>query len=227
MARQTAAHPSQEFPTSALLQLRTWRIGFLLAVTRIRAGPAAAGDETGTVFGSRKDLSHGDEAVKGRRAVPRRRSLVGQGALPDQMRAGTAETGHRTGGDSRRTGQSAGPGHTLDLHKVAASIGGNQFQDLSGDLPDMNEWRRAQEATEEVQPTRHRLRQKRAPPGEPELGDEWDQHMQDVEEASSSSRVQRPRLEASFTEPVERGECWWQSIPDKAWPGKESSYLLG
>ena len=108
--------------------------------------------------------------------------------------------------------------------KVAASIGGNQFQDLSGDLPDMNEWRRAQEATEEVQPTRHRLRQKRAPPGEPELGDEWDQHMQDVEEASSSSRVQRPRLEASFTEPAERGECWWQSIPDKAWPGKESSY---
>ena len=107
--------------------------------------------------------------------------------------------------------------------KVAASIGGNQFQDLSGDLPDLSEWRRAQ-ATEEVQPTRHRLRQKRAPPGEPELEDEWDQHMQDVEEASSSSRVQRPRLEASFTEPVERGERWWQTIPDKAWPDKESSY---
>ncbi|CAE7632776.1 RE1 [Symbiodinium sp. CCMP2592] len=146
----------------------------------------------------------------------RGRSLIK--CAPEQLRRAT-EREELLEGLASQQGQAT----PWTFTRVASSIGGNQFQDLSGDVPDTTEWRRAQDVTEEVPPTRYRQRLKRAPPAEPEMDEEWDHHMQGVE-AASSSRVQRPRMEASFTEQVEPGECWWSTIPSAAWPKEESSF---
>ena len=47
------------------------------------------------------------------------------------------------------------------FHRVAEEIGGNRFEDISSDLPNIQEWNRAQQVEEEVQPTRFRARHKR------------------------------------------------------------------
>ena len=48
--------------------------------------------------------------------------------------------------------------------RVAEQIGGNQFEDVSGDSPRLEEWLRAQEPEEEQQPTRRRVLGKRPAP---------------------------------------------------------------
>ena len=45
--------------------------------------------------------------------------------------------------------------------RVAEQIGGNQFEDISDERPSSSEWSRAQDATEEDQPARFRIRTKR------------------------------------------------------------------
>ncbi|CAE7207379.1 RE1, partial [Symbiodinium sp. CCMP2456] len=125
--------------------------------------------------------------------------------------------------------QSSGPDWPTPwtFHQVADSIGGNQFKDISSDKPSVEEWNRAQDATEEVQPTRLRARQKRPPihrdaPGD-DVDDGGDQTMPPARSSGRGS-VQRPRLEASYTEPTERGECWWNTVPEQAWPERGSSF---
>ena len=59
--------------------------------------------------------------------------------------------------------------------KVATEIGGNQFQDVSGEAPDDEEWNRAQDPQQEPPPAvRHRICGKRAGPhdGGPDVEDE-------------------------------------------------------
>ena len=50
------------------------------------------------------------------------------------------------------------------FHQVADQLGGNSFEDLTGDLPDVVEWNRAQQPDQEIQPSRFRARHKRPPP---------------------------------------------------------------
>ena len=47
------------------------------------------------------------------------------------------------------------------FHTVSERIGGSQFEDESGEIPEISEWRRAQRPEEEIQPARYRVRQKR------------------------------------------------------------------
>ncbi|CAE6969386.1 RE2 [Symbiodinium sp. CCMP2592] len=106
------------------------------------------------------------------------------------------------------------------FHSVAASIGGNRFEDLTGDLPDLREWRRAQDTEEEVQPSRFRIRQKRPAEGLPtSQGEEDPELLPEQGEAPSSSR--RPRLQ----EPDgENQMAWWATISEDKWPQQRAGY---
>ena len=77
--------------------------------------------------------------------------------------------------------------------KLAEEIGGNQFQDITDEVPDDREWLRAQDREQEVVPVRFRFRGKRAAP-EPVADEELDQA--EGAEASSSSRPARTRSSA-------------------------------
>ena len=60
------------------------------------------------------------------------------------------------------------------FHAVAEQIGGNKFEDITSEQPDLDEWRRAQRPEEEIQPTRYRLRRKRPAP-EPVQENEYEE----------------------------------------------------
>ena len=48
-----------------------------------------------------------------------------------------------------------------NFHRTAQELGGNEYDDVSNEIPDEEEWLRAQDRQQEVQPT-HRFRGKRA-----------------------------------------------------------------
>ena len=115
--------------------------------------------------------------------------------------------------------------------QVASSIGGNQYEDISREVPDTTEWHRAQDATAEAQPSRFRVTRKRPPEAGPQhdgpppgaAGNE-DLEMAGEEDETVEPSPMRPRREtASTTQPLD-GECWWATIKDQKWPATEASY---
>ena len=114
------------------------------------------------------------------------------------------------------------------MNRVAEEIGGNRFEDISSDLPNIQEWNRAQQVEEEVQPTRFRARHKRPPgaleptaavPGDLDLPDyNWDLENESRERSRSRPPAGGPRSSQ------ESGVAWWSRIPDGAWPDQQASY---
>ena len=84
------------------------------------------------------------------------------------------------------------------FNSAAEQIGGNQFEDVSGQLPSASEWWRAQEP-----PVRVRLRGKRAAPtAPPEDSDE--ELIPDAGSEPASSSRRRPRTQqATFVDAVQ------------------------
>ncbi|CAE7681801.1 RE2 [Symbiodinium sp. CCMP2456] len=105
------------------------------------------------------------------------------------------------------------------FNSVAEQIGGNKFEDLTGDTPDLQEWQRAQDADEEVQPSRYRLRHKRPASGPPSGVREDDEELPEASEAASSP--QRPRLQGPSGE---NQAAWWNTIPEDHWPTQRAGY---
>ena len=68
------------------------------------------------------------------------------------------------------------------FHRVVEEIGGNRYEDASGEAPSAGEWHRAQHPDEEVTPPRFRLRGKRAGPEQVE-----DEDMEEPEAPTSSA----------------------------------------
>ena len=104
--------------------------------------------------------------------------------------------------------------------KVAEEIGGNQFEDLTQERPDPEEWERAQDPERENQPTRYRLTRKR--PGPPLMPESESIAIEEdgvVSTSSSSNRRPRPPENVSMT-----GEKWWQTVPESAWLAEASCY---
>ena len=101
--------------------------------------------------------------------------------------------------------------------RVADQIGGNQYQDFSNERPSEDEWWRSQDATEERQPSRHRIRGKRPAVIEPTM-DSDEELLPDDERTRSSGSRQRPRREH------ERGECWWAQVHEDVWQESEQAY---
>ena len=84
----------------------------------------------------------------------------------------------------------------LDLH--SRGKGGNQYEDLSQDVPPTDEWARAQDPTHEELPVRHRIRTNRA------TDDMEDEEAQLWATGSATT----PTGRAGVPEP-DAGECWW------------------
>ena len=72
--------------------------------------------------------------------------------------------------------------------RLTAEIGGNQFEDISTEIPPESEWRRAQDVTQEVPPSRTRLRGKRPVPLSAPTED---LDLEEVSEPSQPSRIRR------------------------------------
>ena len=122
------------------------------------------------------------------------------------------------------------------FHRVAEQIGGNQFEDLSQQRPSEEEWLRAQDPQEEVQPSRHephlpvqhRYRGKR-PVSRPAPSD--DEELIPAETSSSSRRrVERGaagRREGAYLDRLveeQKGERWTDHVNDTAWFHTEQSF---
>ncbi|CAE7790042.1 RE1, partial [Symbiodinium sp. CCMP2456] len=114
---------------------------------------------------------------------------------------------------------------------VATEIGGNKYEDLSQDLPPVEEWNRAQQLDSEAQPTRHRIRGKRhsAPPtaeGDMELDEEaaLDLEEPDAQLPQRERSRSRGRGRDSQGNHVDQPAAWWTGVPETKWPDQQSGY---
>ena len=110
--------------------------------------------------------------------------------------------------------------------KVAEEIGGNQYQDLTQDLPSVNEWQRAQDLEEEEPPRRIRVRGKRPGPGQapPSRDPEELPHDDSDEELIPAERPQvRARASSEPQESVQAGH-WCEDVADSQWEHEPSAY---
>ena len=103
--------------------------------------------------------------------------------------------------------------------RVASEIGGNQFQDFSHSVPSPQEWQRAQDPSEEEQPTRRRLRGKRPLPQE---GQELEVEEEDAPTPSVSSTRLRRAGEAGSGFQV--AQAWWSSVPENEWEESPTAF---
>ncbi|CAE7582483.1 RE1 [Symbiodinium sp. CCMP2592] len=112
---------------------------------------------------------------------------------------------------------------------VAQEIGGNRFEDISAQ-PDLEEWRRAQQPEEEVQPVRHRIRTKRGlhqrdPADDEEMEQQPPEEAQDQGPAlRERSRSRGPRGSQEASSVFEQPAAWWSDVPSMRWPTQEASY---
>ncbi|CAE7779652.1 RE1 [Symbiodinium sp. CCMP2456] len=111
--------------------------------------------------------------------------------------------------------------------KVAEEIGGNQYQDISGEKPEADEWHRAQDVEQEVPPRRVRLTRKRpGPAGDPDAME--DEAEADREPATSSRRVDRSQSGLLASERGSAGfpeaRRWWEEVSESAWVTQDLAY---
>ena len=110
------------------------------------------------------------------------------------------------------------------FHQVADQIGGNRFEDISAEQPDVSEWHRAQLPEEEVQPSRFRIRQKR--PAEQAIGPLEDEARQEASQPSDT-RGSRERSRSRGTNPPVPDQveaAWWSTVPEREWPAQQAGY---
>ena len=114
--------------------------------------------------------------------------------------------------------------------RVAEQIGGNQFEDVSGDSPRLEEWLRAQEPEEEQQPTRRRVLGKRpAPNPVPDHQESEEELIPDPGPTGNYGRSSASSRGARRSGPYglhvgEAKEQWWDKVPEDAWYCTEQAY---
>ena len=114
--------------------------------------------------------------------------------------------------------------------RLTRELGGNQYEDISGEVPDEAEWQRAQDVTQEVAPARYRMSRKRPPP---------DAELDGLEEADSrelyvqdSPYYMGPTVRSSVSASYrgtnqleeEQGHCWWAEIKEDHWHEAETAF---
>ena len=105
-----------------------------------------------------------------------------------------------------------GDGTPWTFNRLAEEIGGNRFEDITGERPTTPEWHRAQNPEEEAPPPRFRVRGKRAAPEEAE--DAVLEPDDEEAEASQPSRPSRPRLAGQGHTQEDAQAAWWSTIPE-------------
>ena len=110
--------------------------------------------------------------------------------------------------------------------RVASEIGGNQYEDISNEVPSDSEWRRAQDLMEEVPPVTSRVRGKRPatrPLPDMESEGEEDENMQDGEPSQPSQwrRRGQPRSDMNRSN---MATAWWSDVDPGTWEPEASAY---
>ena len=100
--------------------------------------------------------------------------------------------------------------------KLAEEIGGNQYEDATGDIPTDREWSRAQDPEEEEQPARFRITRKRAA--------EQPVHQIDELERTPSASSRGPRTTSMQNLAVEQPERWFDQVDEQAWTAQECGF---
>ena len=108
-------------------------------------------------------------------------------------------------------------GTPWSFQKVAEEIGGNRYEDISGEIPEAQEWTRAQDPEQEVPPQRFvpprtRVRGKRGSPEDAtDMQDESEEEMPSTATSSRGpkSRKGRPPIADGLT-----AEAWWEQVPE-------------
>ena len=102
--------------------------------------------------------------------------------------------------------------------RLASELGGSQYEDISMEVPEDQEWHRAQDADQEEAPPRFRLRTKRAAPAEV---------LEEVEDlhtgTSQASRETRRRTRQGPLVNEQAHSAWWHEVQPQAWP-KQGQY---
>ena len=102
--------------------------------------------------------------------------------------------------------------------RLASELGGSQYEDISMEVPEDQEWHRAQDADQEEVPPRFRLRTKRAAPAEV---------IEEVEDlhtgTSQASRETRRRTRQGPLVNEQAHSAWWHEVQPQAWP-KQAQY---
>ena len=105
--------------------------------------------------------------------------------------------------------------------KLTAEIGGNQYEDISDETPPEEEWNRAQDVTQELQPSRVRIRGKRQLVRTDTGGDTI---MDEPSEPSQPSRIRRT-FDHRGPRPWEAAAVHWSTVvQESAWATQEVGY---
>ena len=108
--------------------------------------------------------------------------------------------------------------------RVSQSIGGNQYEDVSAEVPSLEEWQRAQDIQQEA-PSRisRRISMKRPGPSSRTTDNQQDDEME-VDVSPEGSEPQRPRLSAAPTMGESASSHWTTQVEEHAFLAQESSY---
>ena len=114
------------------------------------------------------------------------------------------------------------------FNRVAEQIGGNQYEDVSADSPQLEEWLRAQRPEDEQQPVRRRMVTKRPPPAA--RNDDSDEELIPAGESEGAYRPQggtsrssrRARPYGSYLETKQ--ERWQDRVAAEAWFASDQAY---
>ncbi|CAE7525545.1 RE1 [Symbiodinium sp. CCMP2592] len=108
------------------------------------------------------------------------------------------------------------------FNRLADEVGGNQYQDISGEVPSAAEWARAQDVQQEAPPTRHRITTKR-PLADLNTGD---QEMPDELETGTSQPSVIRRLAPGEPHPglFSSAGHWRDDVRPSAWVAEHASF---
>ena len=106
--------------------------------------------------------------------------------------------------------------------RLAEEVGGNQYQDISREVPSAEEWMRAQDPLQEPPPTRHRITTKR-PVTEMSPVDE--QMPDDLESGTSQPSTMRRTGPGEPQQGLHtQASHWWQEVRQSAWLAEHTSF---
>ena len=112
--------------------------------------------------------------------------------------------------------------------RVAQQIGGSQYEDISQEVPNDQEWQRAQDILQELPPVTSRVRGKR-PAQEPlrfPLGDSEEDVDMPGAGGSQPSQLRRRRQDRSAQEQASQASAWWNDVEPSAWDSENAAFWV-
>ena len=101
-------------------------------------------------------------------------------------------------------------------------MGGNQYEDISTEVPTPAEWQRAQDPEREVQPTRRRISMKR--PMADLQAEDQEMDPEDTAGTSQPSNIRRVQSSEPDWDLHVNTQYWWQKVPHSAWLAEHTSF---